>query len=176
MSDDTKMPLLCNDTKPDVSKKYNLWIQGLIKWCIVYKKKLANLKNPKCCATHILAAQPDFALQQSHIQEVIEAAGYICIFYSKFHCELNYIESFWAEAKCIARLNYDYTFKGLKRAVSRALNSVNIIKICHFARHSEHFMSTYKLELFKKAAVFAVKKYYSHHQILEKVLKKFAYN
>ncbi|CAG8517157.1 7588_t:CDS:2 [Cetraspora pellucida] len=107
---------------------------------------------------------------------VIEAAGHMCIFYPKFYCELNYIEFFWAEAKRVARLNCNYTFRSLKRAVLRALNSVNIIKIHHFAHHSERFMSAYKLGLSGKAAAFMVKKYYSHHQIPEKVLKEFAHN
>ncbi|CAG8742274.1 332_t:CDS:2 [Cetraspora pellucida] len=77
------------------------------------------------------------------------------------------------KAKCIARLNCDYTFRGLKRAVPRALNSVNIIKICHFAHRSECFISAYKLG---KAAAFAVKKYHSHRRIPEKVLKEFAHD
>jgi hypothetical protein len=53
----------------------------------------------ECCAARILSAQPDFLSQKCHQQEVIEAAGHMCIFYPKFHCELNYIESYWAEAK-----------------------------------------------------------------------------
>jgi hypothetical protein len=31
---------------------------------------------------------------QPLVQEVIEAAGHLCLFLSKFHCELNYIEFF----------------------------------------------------------------------------------
>ncbi|CAG8508737.1 20531_t:CDS:2, partial [Racocetra persica] len=80
---------------------------------------------------------------------VIEAADHIC------YCELNYIESFWAETKCIVRLNCDYSFRGLKRTILRALNSVSLIKICHFACRSERFMSVYKLGFSGKAAVFA---------------------
>ena len=32
--------------------------------------------------------------QKSSVQEVIEAAGHLCIFLPKFHCELNFIEFF----------------------------------------------------------------------------------
>ncbi len=33
------------------------------------------------------------------VQEVIEAAGHLCIFLPKFHCELNFIEFFWGWVK-----------------------------------------------------------------------------
>ncbi|CAG8485078.1 5056_t:CDS:2 [Cetraspora pellucida] len=179
MSDGTKMPLLHNNTKPDGSIHVMTYIDDKD---VVRPKDIrrvleeSDLKNPKCCATCILAAQPNFASQQSRIREVIEAADHMCIFYPKFHCELNYIESFWAEAKHIAKLNCDYTFRSLKRAVLRALNSVDIIKIRHFAHCSECFMSAYKLGLSGKAAAFAVKKYHSHRRIPEKVLKEFAHD
>ncbi|KAI0754667.1 hypothetical protein C8Q80DRAFT_1140315 [Daedaleopsis nitida] len=48
-----------------------------------------------CCATHIFEDQPDFWAQKSRVRDVIEAAGHICIFLPKFHCEINYIEYFW---------------------------------------------------------------------------------
>jgi hypothetical protein len=38
--------------------------------------------------------QPDFQQQKSLVQEVIEAAGHLCILLPKFHCELNFIEFF----------------------------------------------------------------------------------
>ncbi|CAG8512942.1 4101_t:CDS:2, partial [Racocetra persica] len=109
-------------------------------------------------------------------KEIIEAASHMCIFYPKFHYKLNYIESFWAKAKHVARLYCDYSFRGLKRTVSRVLNSINLIKICRFARHFERFMSVYKLELSGKVAAFVVKKYRSYHQIPKKVLEEFAHN
>lgn len=46
----------------------------------------------ECCALRILEAQPDFATEKSLLETVILEAGYEVIFYSKFHCELNYIE------------------------------------------------------------------------------------
>ncbi|CAG8719141.1 33845_t:CDS:2 [Racocetra persica] len=176
MGDGTKMPLLRDGTKPDGSTHVMTYIddKGLIKRCNACKKNKPDPKNPKCCATRILSAQSDFASQRSRIQEVIEAAGHMCIFYPKFHCELNYIESFWAEAKRVARLSCDYSFRGLKRTVPRALDSVGLIKIRRFARRSERFMSAYKLGLSRKAAAFAVKKYRSHRRIPEKVLEEFA--
>lgn len=61
-----------------------------------------------CCNKHILELQPDFQQQKSLIQEVIEAAGHLCIFLPKFHCELNFIEFFWGVVKKYLRDNCDY--------------------------------------------------------------------
>ncbi|CAG8684070.1 3882_t:CDS:2, partial [Cetraspora pellucida] len=72
-----------------------------------------------------------------------------------FYCELNYIESFWTEAKHYERLNCDYTFKSLKQIVLKALDSVGLIKIHHFAHCSACFMSAYELGLSRKATAFA---------------------
>jgi len=52
-----------------------------------------------CCAKQIPELQLDFKEQKSLMQEVIEAAGHLCIFLPKFHCELNYIEFFWGAVK-----------------------------------------------------------------------------
>jgi len=52
-----------------------------------------------CCNSRILELQPDFKEQKSLVQEVIEAAGHLCIFLPKFHCELNFIEFFWGVVK-----------------------------------------------------------------------------
>ena len=37
----------------------------------------------------ILSLQPDFIAQKFRLQNEIEKRGYKCIFYPKFHCELN---------------------------------------------------------------------------------------
>jgi hypothetical protein len=77
-----------------------------------------------CCAKRILELQPDFKEQKSLVQEVIEAAGHLCIFLPKFHCELNYIEFFWGAVKRWLRENCDYTFQGLQENLPKALKSV----------------------------------------------------
>jgi hypothetical protein len=52
-----------------------------------------------CCLKRILELQPDFAKQKPLVQDVIEAAGHLCIFLPKYHCELNFIEFFWGGSK-----------------------------------------------------------------------------
>ena len=118
-----------------------------------------------CCAEKILSLQPDFQAQKSLIAEPIEAAGHRCIFYPKFHCELNYIEYFWGAAKYYCRVNCDYTWQGLKNIVPEALASVDLLTIQRFARRAQRYMSAYRRGLTLKAAEYAVKKYKSHRKI-----------
>ncbi|CAG8495960.1 28077_t:CDS:2 [Racocetra persica] len=67
--------------------------------------------------------------------------------------------------------------KGIKQVLEeRVLDFVSLLKIYHFACHSEQFISAYELGLSGKAADFAVKKYRSHHRISEQVLEEFAYD
>jgi hypothetical protein len=57
---------------------------------------------------------------------VIEEAGHLCVFLSKFHCELNFIEFFWGTVKKYLRENCDYTFDTLKANMPK--------KPCHLSQ------------------------------------------
>ncbi|PKC00191.1 hypothetical protein RhiirA5_299481, partial [Rhizophagus irregularis] len=48
-----------------------------------------------CCAHRVMSLEPDFLAQKGAIAEIIKKASYKCIFYSKFYCELNFIERYW---------------------------------------------------------------------------------
>jgi hypothetical protein len=76
-----------------------------------------------CCAKHILELQPDFKEQRSLVQEVIEAAGHLCIFLPKSHCELNFIKFFWGVVKKYL-CEHCYKFETLKYNLPKALKSV----------------------------------------------------
>ena len=62
-----------------------------------------------------MSLELDFLAQKGAIAEIIEKAGHKCIFYPKFHCELNFIERYWGAAKNYARKNCDYSWAGLKK-------------------------------------------------------------
>ena len=53
----------------------------------------------------VLKAQNDFRNEKSLLETVIVEAGHEAIFYPKFHCELNYIEYYWAALKRFTREN-----------------------------------------------------------------------
>ena len=58
-----------------------------------------QLHMRRCCALRILEAQDDFANEVSLLETLIQQSGHGVIFYPKFHCELNYIEYYWAVLK-----------------------------------------------------------------------------
>jgi hypothetical protein len=88
--------------------------------------KYKKCTSDSCCSKRILELQPDFRQQKSLVQEVIEAAGHLCILLPKFHCELNFIEFLWGAIKKYLRDNCDYTFDTLKENMPKALASVQL--------------------------------------------------
>ena len=125
------------------------------------KKLTEESSRPNCCARRIIASQPDFIAQKSAIVELIESAGHTCVFYPKFHCELNFIEMYWGAAKRYTRNYCDYTWTGLQETVPRALDLVDIITIRRFARKSWRYTE------------YACKKFKSHRRIPQNELVLF---
>jgi hypothetical protein len=88
-----------------------------------------------CCAAQILELPLDFKKQRSIVQEVIEAAGHLCIFSPKFHCVLNFIELFGGAVKRYLHEHCDYTFETLKDNLPKALESVALNTIWLWEHH-----------------------------------------
>src|SRR5579859_6293038 len=110
----------------------------------------------------ILSLQTDFIAQKSRLQNEIEKRGHKCIFYHKFHCELNFIEMYWGASKQYTREHCDYTWNGLQRIIPEALDSVPLITIRHFTQKSWRYIDIYRKGITgKMAELFAAKKYKS---------------
>jgi len=155
-----------------VLEERGLWRPGLMRMCRSCRNHEFS-DEVECCAFKILSLEPDFMEQKPYLQEIVENAGHKIIFFPKYHCELNYIESFWGAAKNYTRKNCNYSWKGLQQTVPLALNSISLCKIRKFARRCYRFMSAYRIGLSGKAAIFAVKKYHSHRRVPESVLMEF---
>jgi hypothetical protein len=149
-----------------VLEERSLWPQkGLKARCMVRKKRACKEGATDCCAERVMSLQPDFLAQKSLVAETIEAAGHKCIFYPKFHPELNYVEYFWAEVKRYTKANCNYTWTGLKRTVPIGLASVDVIRIRKLARRAKRWMSAYQIGLPVAVAAYTVKEYSSHRRI-----------
>lgn len=70
----------------------------------------ADIPTLTCCARHCLASQEDFRYQRSGHHETLLNHRLMFDLYSKFHCECNWIERYWADVKREVRANCDYTF------------------------------------------------------------------
>ena len=147
-----------------------LWRNGLSADCKLCKDKVDDINRVDCCARKIISLQPDFLSQKSALEEVILEAGHRCIFYPKFHCELNYIERYWGAAKKYARENCNYSWSSLQRVVPAALESVDITTIRKFARKAWRYMDLYRKGITGKLAEYTAKKYKSHRCISDYVL------
>ena len=108
--------------------------------CKLCKNKNDDPLRVYCCRRQILSLQPDFLAQKSALVEIIENASHVCIFFLKFHCELNFIERYWGAAKQHTRNNCDYTWSGLQKIVPCALDSVDLTTICRFARKTWRYI------------------------------------
>ena len=149
-----------------------LFKEGLNLDCLMCKKKNDSGRTD-CCLRKIMASQPDFVAQKSAVVELIEGAGHICIFYPKFHCELNFIEMYWGAAKRYARNYCDYTWTGLQETVPQALDLVDVVTIRKFAQKSWRYIELYREGLTGKLAEYTCKKFKSHRRIPQSELVSF---
>ena len=137
--------------------EWGLWRSGMLLEC--KKPKVCSVDSIDCCAQWLLLQQPNFLEQKSSVQEVIEAAGHLCIFLPIFHCELNFNEFFWSAVKKYLWEHCDYTFKTLKTNLPKALESVQLSTIQKWEHWMIQWMEAYRNGKSAKDAQFDVKKY-----------------
>ena len=77
-----------------------------------------------------LKSFPDFKFEISHIQRLLtEENGYIVYMVPKYHCELNPIESVWAQAKRYTETYCKYNIQSLRNNIVPALDTVTMENI-----------------------------------------------
>ena len=142
-----------------ILQERGLWVDGLRTRCPGLKRKAKDeteeqytgriLLHKACwigdkrCAYRIMEGQEDFIKERSLLEIEITARGHECIFYPKFHCELNYIEFFWGAVKRYTRQNCNYSFVELEDTVRAGLGFVSLTKIRRFANRSRRWIDAY---------------------------------
>ena len=76
------------------------------------------------CGRALLASQSDFKAQKGELEEAIEEAGHLFLFYPAFHCEINFIEYFWGVAQRYTYPNCRYDFTSVPHLVPEVLQQV----------------------------------------------------
>ena len=148
-------------------KECGLWPErGLVLECPTsYNRPGCDLEGG-CCARRVLEAERDFQDQKGRLQEEVEALGHSVLFYPKLHCELNFIERYWCQAKCFARENCGYDFEALKTTVPEA--SVTNASIRGFYRLAVRTIDAYSAGLHYGTEEFKQNVYKSHRQVEDK--------
>jgi hypothetical protein len=120
-----------------------------------------------CCASKVLAGEPDFMQQRDALTEVVESAGMNIFFFPKYHCELNCIENVWGWLKQYFRKKCQYNYDFLKTNLPDVMsNQLQIAFINRCNMRCFRFMSGYRLNnLIGPALENAVKCYSSHRKI-----------
>ena len=91
-----------------------------------------------------MSSQSDFQEQKGKLQETIEAAGYLGIFYPVYYCEVNFIEYYWGRAKLYTRGHCEYTFPALVGNVPEALAQVSDNLIFKYYQPDLRMMEAYR--------------------------------
>ena len=113
----------------------------------------------------MLSSQDDFKCTRSRLQEIVEDTGHIFIPYTKFHCELNWIEYYWGRCKYFTRKHCNYSLSGkrlecstctwvaacslyqasgLREVIPQALEPVKGSLICKFWERTQRILKAYR--------------------------------
>lgn len=117
-----------------------------------------------CCARWLLSQQPQFLEQKGRVQEVVEAKGHLVLFYPKFHCELKWIEYFWARVMVYTRAHCSYDIKSLRENVPAALVWASDL-IPKWWNKSRRIMNTYRDGIPYGSEEFKARAYKSHRHM-----------
>lgn len=118
-------------------------------------------QNKWCCLYQVISLQKDFVNEKPEIQHYLEGTGHVCMFYPKFHCEINPIEMLWgyikycewmhiilhyliSEASTGFHAASDGKFLMAKLLVPQCLNMADVPTIRQFFRKSWCYMDAYQ--------------------------------
>lgn len=92
----------------------------------------------------ILAGHPDFKNPRTLLEDLVEKRGHICIFFPKFHCELNAIERCWCHGKKYSRKWVNGSIVRLRKVVPESLETCNPELISKFFKTCRGYLRAYR--------------------------------
>jgi hypothetical protein len=164
-----------------IIRERSLWpAEGLVAQCQSFR---CPPGCTDCCCRRLLFSQPDFPNHKSQLQELVESCGHLCNFYPKYHCELNFIEQYWAAKLRFHSMERVATIEKMGQQVVASLDDIPLLQIrryfifhilalyrisdvfCRYANRSARFISAYGQGLSGAQAVWANRKYHGHHTL-----------
>lgn len=113
----------------------------------------------------LLKTFPDFKNQTTKLEDYIKSRGHVCVYYPKFHCELNPIERVWCQSKKYTRAYADGTITKLRKIVPEGLNSVTYDQIKKFFYTCRQYERAYREGGTGRDVEERVKLYKSHRRV-----------
>lgn len=107
----------------------------------------------------------DFREQKTILEDCIEQRGHVCLFYPKFHCELNPIEQVWYQSKKYTRTYANGTITRLRKIVPEGLDSVTLDQMKKYVRTCREYENAYREGGTGKEVEERVKMYKSHRRV-----------
>ena len=150
-----------------VLQERGLWPAGGLRHDCKSKKSKADCSHlgNACCARRLFFVQLDFLEQKSCLQKEIESRGHLCLFFPKFHYELNWIEYRWGRAKWYTRKNCQYNWPSLIKTVQKALQEIPSLLLLKYWWKSTRILDAYYAGLQYGTEQFTNVVYKSHRRV-----------
>ena len=116
----------------------------------------------------VLGQHPDFRAPRTILEEQVEERGHICMFFPKFHCELNAIERCWCHAKKYTRQYANGSIIRLRKIVPKSLETCTPDLISKYFKTCRDYMKAYRGGYDCTNVDAAVKVYKSHRRVPDK--------
>lgn len=113
----------------------------------------------------VLNTFQDFKNKKTLLEEKVESRGHLCVFFPKFHCELNAIERVWCHAKKYSRAHANGTITKLRKIVPESLDTCHTDLISKFFVTCRDYLKAYRDGCTCRDVDSRVKLYKSHRRV-----------
>ena len=111
-----------------------------------------------------MGQQRDFQAEANVLQQLANDRGYVVWFLPKFHCEINWAELYWCNAKTFVRGKVDGKLGTMHKALWLSYGRVNtpLVLMRRFARKVREIIHMYRYEVDGTFAVYCQKMFNKH--------------
>ncbi len=104
----------------------------------------ASMKRPEMVS--ILSDHADFKEQRTILHDFLTEKSHVCLYFPKYHCELNPIECCWCHSKKHTRQHSNYSIVRLRKTLPEGLATVTPDLISKFCKRVRQLEAAYRGE------------------------------